>query len=140
MAATRPPGAAVMVECLFCSSHQVDPNAYQLGSSMHRFFKKRKHDIVPRVKKQQTHVKHLSKSTAAESLGWIGALFVLLSYILLSFEVISGSSVVYHGIFLVGSVGLAIVTYRHRAFQSFTVNCIFASVALVTIVRLLAFS
>ncbi|HEY1085556.1 MAG TPA: hypothetical protein VGE34_02410 [Candidatus Saccharimonadales bacterium] len=82
-------------------------------------------------------VKHLSKSQFAESLGWIGAIALLGSYALLSFNIISGESILYHSLMLIGSSGLAIITYRHRAFQSFCVNLTFGILAIIALTRLL---
>lgn len=105
-----------------------------LNHIMRRFHKKRKHDTLIRVEK---YVKHLSKSQLAESLGWIGAGALLSSYALLSFGIVSGDSLIYHSMMLIGSTGLAVITYRHRAFQSFTVNIIFSIIAITTLIRLL---
>ena len=89
------------------------------------------------VKKSNKHVHHLPKSQLAECLGWIGAVATLSAYALLSLNLISGNSVLYHLIFLTGCVGLAIVTYRHRAFQSVAVNVIFILLGLVAITRII---
>jgi len=106
-------------------------------TSMRCLVKKRKHDTLIRVEK---HTKHLSKNQLAESLGWIGACALLGSYALLSFEVIDANSLIYHGLMLTGAAGLAVITYRHRAFQSFIVNSIFSIIALIAIARLLMFA
>ena len=105
-----------------------------LPSIIYRFYKKRKRD---RLVGMPDAVKHLSKSRAAELLGWIGACMILLSYGLLSLGLISGNSVVYHSLMLMGSVGLAIITYRHKAFQSFFVNITFSFLAILALFRLL---
>ncbi len=101
---------------------------------MLQFIKKRKHVTLTRVEK---HTKHLSKNQFAESLGWVGAGALLGSYFLLSFDIIDGNSLIYHGLMLVGALGLAIITYRHRAFQSFIVNTAFTIIAVIAIARLL---
>lgn len=81
-------------------------------------------------------VHHLEKSQVAEILGWIGTVAILGSYALLSLGIITGQSYIYHTLVLIGSIGLAIITYRHRAFQSFTVNVTFFVLAIVALVRL----
>ena len=82
-------------------------------------------------------ITHLKRSGLAEMLGWIGALALLGSYALLSLGLVNGDSFVYHGMLLVGSIGLAIITYRHQAYQSFIVNAIFSFLACIAIFRLL---
>ncbi len=93
-----------------------------------------------RVKKSNQHVKHLPKSPLAELLGWIGAAAILSDYALLSLNLISGNSVMYHLIFIVGCAGLAVVTFRHRAFQSVVVNTIFVLLGFVAIIRIVFFA
>lgn len=127
------PGHGVGGICLFLIRIGT-PMRTSLATIMHRFMKKRKHDTLIRVEKR---TKHLSKSQLAESLGWIGAIFILGSYGLLTFDVIQGDSVLYHLLILFGSSGLAIITYRHRAFQSFIVNAAFGVLATFAIIRLL---
>lgn len=83
------------------------------------------------------HTVHLSKSQFAESLGWVGAIALLGSYALLSFNIISGESLVYHSLMLLGAAGLAVVTFRHRAFQSFIVNTIFSILAITALTRII---
>lgn len=86
------------------------------------------------------HVRHLPKSNRAEIIGWVGAIAILIDYALLSFGVLTSNSITYHAIFAVGCIGLAVVTYRHRAFQSVTVNSIFTVLALIAIARIILFA
>jgi hypothetical protein len=89
---------------------------------------------------KQKHVKHLPKSAAAETVGWIGAVCILSGYAGISVGFLDGDSWFYHASLLLGSIGLCIVTYRHRAFQSVLVNSIFASLAVVAIFRIFFFA
>lgn len=82
-------------------------------------------------------IKHLRRSQLAETLGWIGSVAILASYGFLSTGVISGDSSIYYALSGLGAFGLAIVTYRHRAFQSFIVNVLFTVLAIVGLVRIL---
>ena len=91
------------------------------------------------MKRPEKHTKHLPKSALAEAFGWFASIAMLTGYALLSFGVLDAESVIYHSIFLVGSSGLAVVTYRHRAFQSFTVNVFFGILAFIAIIRTLYF-
>ena len=90
--------------------------------------------------KKHQHTKHLPKSQLAEVYGWFSSILILSGYALLSLGVVDGTSIVYHSMFVVGSIGLAIVTYRHRAYQSFTVNVFFAVLAFVALIRLIYFA
>jgi hypothetical protein len=89
------------------------------------------------VKKQQKHIKHLPKNQLAEAYGWFGSILILSGYGLLSLGIISGNSPIYHLMFMVGSSGLAVITYRHRAFQSFTVNVLFTIFAFIAVIRII---
>lgn len=62
---------------------------------------------------------------------------ILVAYALMSVGLLNSDSAVYHMMFLIGSSGLALITYRHRAFQSFTVNVIFTILALVALIRVI---
>lgn len=88
----------------------------------------------------EKRVKHLKRSDIAEGIGWIGSIAILGSYFLLSFGIIDGKSYTYHSLVLFGSIGLAIITYRHRAFQSFVVNTAFFIFATIALVRLFILS
>jgi hypothetical protein len=89
--------------------------------------------------KRQKHMKHLPRNNFAEIFGWLASAAILTGYGLLSFGILDADSALYHGIFLVGSSGLAVVTYRHRAFQSFTVNIFFGLLAFIAIIRTIYF-
>ena len=89
------------------------------------------------AKQKQKPITHLKRSNFAEFLGWIGAFALLTSYALLSFGIIGGDTYLYHGMLLIGSIGLAIITYRHQAYQSFIVNTIFSLLAGIALLRLL---
>lgn len=85
----------------------------------------------------EQRIKHLKRSQLAEALGWIGSVAILSGYGLLSLGVISGDSIIYYSLSGIGAFGLAIVTYRHRAFQSFIVNIAFTIFALIAVIRIL---
>lgn len=82
-------------------------------------------------------MRHLPKKATAELLGWVGAFGILSSYALLSLGVVGGNSLIYYVLSGIGGFGLAIVTYRHRAYQSFLVNTTFTILAILAILRIL---
>lgn len=89
---------------------------------------------------KKQHIKHLPKNQLAEAYGWLGSILILIAYALLSLGVLNGDSPLYHLIFLIGSSGLAVITYRHKAYQSFMVNVFFSILAFVAVLRLLYFT
>lgn len=89
------------------------------------------------MRKSDKHTKHLSKSKLAEAYGWLGSLSVLTAYALLSLGILDGDSPIYHLIFLIGSSGLAVITYRHKAYQSLIVNITFTGLGLLALIRIL---
>lgn len=91
------------------------------------------------MKKSEKHIKHLPKNTLAETYGWLASFMILCAYALLSLGIIDSDAIIYHFLFLFGSAGLAIVTYRHRAYQSFVVNIIFTGLALIALIRVTYF-
>lgn len=106
---------------------------------MLRTFIKHKRVTITQVKIQKKHVKHLPRHNGVEIFGWIASFTMLSGYALISLGVLDANSPIYHGAFLIGSIGLAMVTYRHRAFQSFTVNVFFGLLALVALIRTVYF-
>jgi nicotinamide riboside transporter PnuC len=105
-----------------------------LNNIMHLRYKKRKRDTLALMKKPS---RHTSSDKMSENLGWLGAIAVLSGYALLSIGLIKGDSFLYHGLMLIGSVGLAIITYRRRTYQPFIVNLVFSILAALAITRLL---
>lgn len=90
--------------------------------------------------KKKTHVHHLEKNAIAEAFGWVGSFSILTGYALLSLGVLNGDSPVYHLIFMIGSAGLALITYRHKAYQSLVVNLTFVFLAFVALTRIVFFA
>lgn len=71
-----------------------------------------------------------------EIIGWFGVLCVLASYGLLSAGFVAGNSVIYHGMVLAGSIGVAGVSLRKRSFQPAVLNIAFALLACFALLRL----
>lgn len=80
-------------------------------------------------------MKTKKSSFTIELLGWVGTALVLGGYILLSTGVI-GNDPLYHGMMLFGSIGVALISYRQRAWQPFALNVAFALAAFYAILRL----
>lgn len=71
-------------------------------------------------------------------LGWYGVLAILLAYGLLSFKVIESDMLAYQLLNLTGAVGLVIIAASRKDTQPVVLNLVWATVALVAIVRIAA--
>lgn len=73
---------------------------------------------------------------AIEAAGWIGAICVLGAYILLTTGRLSGKSVLFHILNMVGAIGFVINTYAHGAMPSMALNVIWAGVGGYALIKL----
>ena len=71
-----------------------------------------------------------------ETIGWVGALFALLAFSLNSFNVITGQSLLYLGMYSIGCILMAVYGYSKKAPASWVLNLIFLLVALLALVRI----
>lgn len=108
--------------------------------SMPFFIKKHKHHATISTMTR----KNMSLSTFfqanGELLGWIGTSFVIGSYVLLSLGIIQGNSYTYHSLVLVGSFGVALISYLKKAHQPFVINAFFVAIAIIALIRLTYFT
>ena len=70
----------------------------------------------------------------SEVLGWIGIILVLLGYGLVVFAVISGDSLLFMGLNLLGAIGIAIDAWEDKNIQPVVLNIIWAVIAVVGVV------
>ena len=138
---TRPPGArGVDVYWMFIYQRRVPPLRTSSHTIMNLFLKNTSNMLQSiSMKKSEKHTTHLPKNLFAEGFGWVGSITILAAYALLSFGIVNSNAPIYHVLFLTGSAGLAVVTYRHRAYQSFIVNIFFTTLALIALIRVIYF-
>jgi len=74
--------------------------------------------------------------TYLEVFGWAGTILILLSYAFLASGVI-GNDIRYHGLLLIGSIGVAAISYYKKAWQPMVLNLIFVLFALIAISRII---
>jgi len=83
------------------------------------------------MKKKMSH-----KQRFAESAGWYGTAAILAAYILVSFNVISGNSLVFQLLNLTGALGIiAIATYKNVK-QTIVLNIFWGVIAVAAIIRI----
>jgi len=67
-------------------------------------------------------------------LGWIGTALILLGYGLYSTGVVP-DVIIYHWLNLIGSIGVAAISYRRKVWQPVVINVTFAIFAFIAILR-----
>jgi hypothetical protein len=72
-----------------------------------------------------------------EIVGWAGALLILLAYLLLSAGKLTGQSLVYQGMNVVGAAGFTINGWWHGALPSAALNVIWMLIGAIALWRIL---
>ena len=74
---------------------------------------------------------------AVEIAGWAGAVLILLAYLLLSAGRLTGQSLLYQGMNVVGAAGFVVNGWWHGALPSATLNILWLMIGLFASIRLL---
>ncbi len=74
---------------------------------------------------------------AVEFAGWAGAALILLAYLLLSAGRLTGQSLAYQGMNVIGAAGFVINGWWHGALPSATLNILWLMIGLFASIRLL---
>jgi len=74
---------------------------------------------------------------AVEVVGWAGALLILLAYLLLSAGKLTGQSLVYQGMNIIGAAGFVINGWWHRAIPSAALNVLWLLIGGIAAWRIL---
>jgi hypothetical protein len=67
-------------------------------------------------------------------IGWLGAIFVLYAYLMVSTRKLEGNSLHYQTANILGALCLIINTYYHRAYPSAVVNLIWIGIAIYSLI------
>ena len=70
---------------------------------------------------------------AVEVVGWAGAALILLAYLLLSADKLTGQSLLYQGMNIVGAAGFVINGWWHRAIPSTALNVVWMGIGAVAL-------
>ena len=73
-----------------------------------------------------------------EIAGWIGAVLILLAYLLLSMGKVTGQSLLYQGMNVVGAAGFIVNGWWHGAVPSAVLNVIWMMIGGVALWRIVA--
>ena len=74
---------------------------------------------------------------AVEVAGWAGAVLILLAYLLLSAGKVTGQSIVYQAMNVVGAVGFTVNGWWHGAIPSAALNVIWMLIGAIALWRIL---
>jgi len=78
----------------------------------------------------------MNSEKAWEILGWYGTGAVLVAYFLNSFSLLPATSAWYQGLNATGAIGVAVASYRRRAYQPLVLNVVWAVIGTVALIRL----
>lgn len=78
-----------------------------------------------------------TQTSPADIFGWIGVMLIIASYSLIALGIVDGNSLIYHGLVLVGSIAVGVISIKKQAFQPAVLNILFSLLALIAIVRIL---
>lgn len=74
----------------------------------------------------------------AQFFAWIGTLLILGGYFLTTFDIIKNTDPIYHGMNLLGAIGIISISLPKHIYQSVFLNSVWAIVALVGLFKLAA--
>jgi hypothetical protein len=74
---------------------------------------------------------------AVEVVGWAGAILILLAYLLLSAGKLTGQSLTYQGMNVVGAAGFVVNGWWHGALPSAVLNILWLMIGLFAATRIL---
>ena len=72
-----------------------------------------------------------------EIVGWIGAALILLAYLLLSAGRLTGQSIVYQGMNIIGAAGFVVNGWWHRAIPSAALNVLWLLIGAIASWRII---
>lgn len=68
-------------------------------------------------------------------IGWVGGIFLILAYFLLSIRKLKSNSIIYHSLNFFGAIGLAISTFMTKSWPSMVLNIVWALIAIFPIYK-----
>ena len=80
----------------------------------------------------------MTADTAVEVVGWAGAVLILLAYLLLSAGRLTGKSLLYQGMNVVGAAGFTVNGWWHGAVPSAVLNVVWMLIGAIASWRIIA--
>ena len=72
-----------------------------------------------------------------EIIGWYGTFAVILGYALVSYMIISPLGIMFQFLNISGAIGLIVISYKKKVWQSVSLNIIWAVIGLIALIRIL---
>ena len=72
-----------------------------------------------------------------ETIGWFGEIVLIVAYALLSLSILKSDSISYQLLNLSGSLGIFVVSWYKKVWQSVSLNTMWGIIALIAIINLL---
>ena len=72
-----------------------------------------------------------------ELFGWYGMIVIVTAYLLVSFSILSPTSVWYQVLNGTGALGIVVVSFSKRAWQSGILNIIWTFIAMIALLKIL---
>lgn len=69
--------------------------------------------------------------------GWVGIIFIILAYILLSSKKLRTDYLLYHLLNFIGATGLVVSTYMTKSWPALTLSLIFVAISIFYIFKIL---
>ncbi len=80
----------------------------------------------------------LMKQKLTDAVGWYGVLAILCAYGLVTFNVVTAKGYPYQLLNFTGAIGLVVIAHSHKDKQPAILNVVWALVAAIAIIQLLA--
>lgn len=77
----------------------------------------------------------MSRELVIDTIGWIGTVIFLLSYMLVSLKKVEGDSLGYQAMNIVAGLLLVVNTFYWHAYPSFALNAIWIGIGVFTLAR-----
>ena len=74
--------------------------------------------------------------TIDEIIGWIGTILIILSYSLVSFNILSPTTIINYLMNGFGAIGIAYISFKKKAYQPGVLNIVWLVIALIGLIRL----
>ena len=77
------------------------------------------------------------KKYLGEIVGWYGAIAIVIAYALVSFSILTPTSVIFQLLNLTGGLGIIVNSFLHKAYPPAILNTIWSIIAIIAILKII---